>query len=107
MIAHLKPQIRDIGVANFGNSPAIARNLRLDVTNLGFNLPHPELIEVPYKNEASRTSPNSVFYFWDKPTEIKFPEFIQQACPLGKQDQSASCGCNSRGELGERVIASL
>ena len=52
MIAHLKPQIRDIGVANFGNSPAIARNLRLDVTNLGFNLPHPELIEVPLRTAA-------------------------------------------------------
>ena len=47
MSVHLKPQIRDISVANFGNSPAIARNLRLDVTNLGFNLRHPELIEVP------------------------------------------------------------
>ncbi|HGX93047.1 MAG TPA: hypothetical protein ENK35_07005 [Candidatus Tenderia sp.] len=49
MKAHLKPQIRYIGVANFGNSPAITRNLRLDVTNLGFNLLHPELIEVPKK----------------------------------------------------------
>ncbi len=47
MNAHLKSQIRYIGVANFGNSPAITRNLCLDVTNLGFNLPRPELIEMP------------------------------------------------------------
>jgi len=46
MNTHIKPQIRYIGVANFGNSPAIARNSSLDVTNFGFNLPRPELIEV-------------------------------------------------------------
>jgi predicted double-glycine peptidase len=44
---HLEPQIRQIGVVNLGNSPATTCDSRLDVTNLGFNLLRPELIEVP------------------------------------------------------------
>ncbi|VAW87095.1 hypothetical protein MNBD_GAMMA17-1916 [hydrothermal vent metagenome] len=47
MNAQLKLQISYISVVNFGNSPAITCYLRLDVTNLEFNLPRPELIEVP------------------------------------------------------------
>ncbi|VAW86615.1 hypothetical protein MNBD_GAMMA17-343 [hydrothermal vent metagenome] len=49
MNAQLKFQIRYISVVNFGNSPAITCYLRLDVTNFEFNLPRPELIEVPYR----------------------------------------------------------
>ncbi len=58
MNEQIKPQIRPIGVANFANSPAIGHHLRLDVTNLRFTLPRPELIELPLNDYDTKSVNN-------------------------------------------------